>query len=140
MEGLMQDSPLVVTRILDYAARFHGEQTVVSWRAEGGTIEVPYRDLHRRARLCSLALKGLGVRSVGAALLCRRAALRLPPPSCTVAPHAQRAPESTRMLRRKQGVEASLGLRVVPGRGQCAWGAAARTRATQPAFAFLHPH
>ena len=26
MKGLMQDSPLVVTNILDYAAKWHGEQ------------------------------------------------------------------------------------------------------------------
>lgn len=61
----MQDWPLIVNRALDYAARFHAEQTVVSWAPEldGGRMrEVTYLDLHRRSRLCSLALKGLGVR------------------------------------------------------------------------------
>ena len=54
--------PLLVTNILDHAAKWHGEQQVVSVSVEG-TVEVSsYRQCHERARLCALALKRLGVR------------------------------------------------------------------------------
>lgn len=64
MNGLMQKHPLVVNHVLDYAAKFHGEQTVATWMPEtpGQTQTVTYKDLHTRSKLCSLALKSLGVR------------------------------------------------------------------------------
>ena len=62
MHGLMQDWPLVVTNILDYAAKFHGEQEVITCTAEGPTHRYTYADMHRRSKLCALALQRLGVR------------------------------------------------------------------------------
>jgi fatty-acyl-CoA synthase len=62
MRGLMQETPLVVNDILDYAAKFHANQEVVSRMTEGNIVTVTYRELHVRAQQCALALKQLGVR------------------------------------------------------------------------------
>ena len=62
MQGLMQDYPLVVTSILDYAAKFHAEQEVITSTVEGETHRYTYADMHRRSQMCSLALWKLGVR------------------------------------------------------------------------------
>ena len=62
MKGLMQDYPLVVNSILDYAAKFHGEQEVISCTVEGGVHQYTYADMHKRSQLCALALHKLGVR------------------------------------------------------------------------------
>ena len=58
----MQSQPLVVTSILDHAARWHGEQEVVSVTVEGAVEVSTYRQCHERSRLCALALTSLGVR------------------------------------------------------------------------------
>lgn len=60
----MQQQPLLVTSILDYAAKFHSEAEIVSVGGdEPGRVDVSnYRQLAERARLCALALKRLGVR------------------------------------------------------------------------------
>lgn len=62
MKGLMQDWPLVVNSILDYAAKFHGEQEVITCTVEGPVHRCTYADMHRRSQLCALAMKRLGVR------------------------------------------------------------------------------
>ena len=62
MHGLMQDWPLVVTNILDYAAKWHGEQEVITCTAEGPIHRYTYADMHRRSQLCALALQRLGLR------------------------------------------------------------------------------
>ncbi|GBF88992.1 long-chain fatty acid-ligase [Raphidocelis subcapitata] len=59
--GTMQRWPLVVTDLIEYAARWHGEQEVVSKNVEGATVITTYRDMRDRARLCALALTELGV-------------------------------------------------------------------------------
>ena len=61
MRGLMQDWPLVVNSILDYAAKFHGEQEVITCTVEGPVHRYTYADMHRRSQLCALAMKKLGV-------------------------------------------------------------------------------
>ncbi|CAL8464297.1 g3832 [Coccomyxa elongata] len=62
MRGLLQDHPLLVTKILDYAAKWHGEQAVVSRMIDGSVVRTTYRELHDRSSLCTLALQRLGVR------------------------------------------------------------------------------
>lgn len=62
MDGLMQDYPLVLNSILDYASKFHAEQEVVTCTLEGGVHRYTYADMHKRAQLCSLALHHLGIR------------------------------------------------------------------------------
>jgi hypothetical protein len=58
----MQQWPLVVPHILDHAARWHGEQTVVCRTTEGPMTVSTYTEVQERARLCALALRALGVR------------------------------------------------------------------------------
>ena len=60
----MSSSQLRVTGLLDYAARCHAEQQVMSYSETGVLQRCTYRDMHRRAQLCAIALKYLGVRSV----------------------------------------------------------------------------
>ncbi|KAK9835417.1 hypothetical protein WJX81_008061 [Elliptochloris bilobata] len=62
MKGLMMSDSLLVTRILDYAARWHPEQEVICRTTEGPIEASTWKDVHRRARQCSLALRKLGVR------------------------------------------------------------------------------
>jgi acyl-CoA synthetase (AMP-forming)/AMP-acid ligase II len=50
MRGLMQDFPLLVHRVLDYAARWHGSTEVVSRSVEGPIHRTTYAELDRRAR------------------------------------------------------------------------------------------
>lgn len=58
----MQSWPLRVGAILDHAAKWHGEQEVISCNVEGDVSRSTYRQVHERARLCALALRRLGVR------------------------------------------------------------------------------
>ena len=61
--GLMQSGwKLTVPSLLDHAARWHGEQEIVSRTPEGPTVIYTYAEMHRRAQLCALALQGTGIR------------------------------------------------------------------------------
>lgn len=72
MLGHMQDWPLVVTKILDYAAKSHGEQEVITCTAEGPVHQYTYADMHIRSQSCALALQQLGVRYARrCSLLCK---------------------------------------------------------------------
>jgi len=62
MLGLMQDWPLTVDKILDHAARWHGEVEIVSRSVEGPIVRTTYAQVHERARRLSGALAGLGVK------------------------------------------------------------------------------
>ena len=55
MKGPMQDWPLLVHRVLDHAARWHGEREVISRTVEGPMHREPYRDLDRRPRALARA-------------------------------------------------------------------------------------
>jgi 3-(methylthio)propionyl---CoA ligase len=61
MLGLMQDTPLVLSSLIDYAARFHGDVEVVS-RTPTGTVErSTYARVAARSRRLAAALRSLGV-------------------------------------------------------------------------------
>ena len=60
MQGLMQDWPLTVDRIIDHANRFHGDREIVTRTVEGPIHRCTYKDIHLRARKLSQALKKLG--------------------------------------------------------------------------------
>ena len=63
MQGLMQDWPLTVDRILEHARRWHPDRQVVSRRVEDGVVErIGYAELYDRAKKLTNALKALGVR------------------------------------------------------------------------------
>ena len=61
MLGLMQDWPLTVDRILEHAARWHGEREIVTRSIEGPIVRTTYGEMELRARRLSKALQGLGV-------------------------------------------------------------------------------
>ena len=50
MLGLMQDWPLLVHKIIDHAALYHGDREVVSRSVEGPIVRTNYREVARRAR------------------------------------------------------------------------------------------
>ncbi|WP_374571470.1 long-chain-fatty-acid--CoA ligase [Phenylobacterium sp.] len=62
MQGLMQDWPLTVDRILDHAKAWHGDREVVSRSVEGPIVRTTYGQLHERAKRLSNALLALGVK------------------------------------------------------------------------------
>jgi fatty-acyl-CoA synthase len=62
MLGLMQDWPLLCHRIIEHAARVHGQQEVVTRSVEGPIHRTNYRDIHERALKVSQALDREGVR------------------------------------------------------------------------------
>jgi fatty-acyl-CoA synthase len=62
MQGLMQDWPLTVDRILDHAARWHGGREVVTRSIEGPIVRTTWGEIHGRAKRLSNALLDLGIR------------------------------------------------------------------------------
>ncbi|MGB3809380.1 MAG: 3-(methylthio)propionyl-CoA ligase [Parvibaculum sp.] len=62
MKGLMQNWPLRVSTIIDHAARFHGDQEIVTRTVEGPITRTTYRAVHLRARKVAQALTRLGVK------------------------------------------------------------------------------
>jgi acyl-CoA synthetase (AMP-forming)/AMP-acid ligase II len=57
MKGLMQDWPLLVHRLLDHAATWHGERTITSRTVEGAIHRQTYKDTDLRARQLGSAAK-----------------------------------------------------------------------------------
>ncbi len=62
MLGLMQEWPLLCHKILDYAARQHGNREIVSRSVEGPIVRTNYRDLRRRALKVAQQLERDGFR------------------------------------------------------------------------------
>src|SRR3990167_2329846 len=61
MQGLMQDWPLTVDKIIDHAKAWHGGREVVSRSVEGPIVRTTYAQIHARAQRVSNALLALGV-------------------------------------------------------------------------------
>jgi 3-(methylthio)propionyl---CoA ligase len=61
MQGLMQDWPLTVDRILDHARATAGRREVVSRSVEGPIVRTTYAGVHDRAKRLSSALLALGI-------------------------------------------------------------------------------
>ncbi len=61
MQGLMQDWPLTVDKILDHAKAWHGGREIVSRSVEGPIVRTTYAEVHERAKRVSNALLGLGI-------------------------------------------------------------------------------
>ncbi|MCP1337469.1 long-chain-fatty-acid--CoA ligase [Futiania mangrovi] len=61
MLGLMQDWPLLCTKILDHAATYHGGRPVVTRTVEGPIHRTTYADIHLRARKVAQALVRDGI-------------------------------------------------------------------------------
>jgi acyl-CoA synthetase (AMP-forming)/AMP-acid ligase II len=62
MLGLMQDTPLVLSSLIDHAARVHGSVEVVSRTGSGAIVRSDYRNIARRARRLAAAIRRLEVR------------------------------------------------------------------------------
>ena len=61
MQGLMQDWPLTVDKILDHAKAWHGGREIVSRSVEGPIVRTTYAEVYERAKRVSNALLGLGI-------------------------------------------------------------------------------
>ncbi len=59
MLGLMQNQPLLISSLIDFAERHHGDAEIVSRRVEGDIHRYTYRDVARRARQVAGALDAL---------------------------------------------------------------------------------
>jgi 3-(methylthio)propionyl---CoA ligase len=59
MLGLMQSQPLLISGLIDFAERHHGDAEIVSRRVEGDIHRYTYRDSARRARQVANALDSL---------------------------------------------------------------------------------
>jgi fatty-acyl-CoA synthase len=62
MLGLMQDWPLLVHKIIDHAALYHGDREVVTRSIEGPIHRTNYREIGRRARKVADALDRFGIK------------------------------------------------------------------------------
>ena len=61
MLGSMQEWPLLVWRLIDHAAQYHGAREIVSLRVEGDEHRTNWREVRARAKQAAQALAGLGV-------------------------------------------------------------------------------
>ncbi len=62
MHGLMMDQPLLISSIIDFAARYNGAAEVVSRNVDGTIHRTTWDEIARRARRMANALTALGVR------------------------------------------------------------------------------
>jgi fatty-acyl-CoA synthase len=60
MKSTMQDSPLLISRILLSGTRLHADQEVVTWTADGAR-RMSYADVGTQAAQLANALRGLGI-------------------------------------------------------------------------------
>ncbi len=62
MLGLMQDRPLLITTIMEYATLYHKDCEVVTKAVEGGIHRITYREIVQRSAKLAHALKKLGLK------------------------------------------------------------------------------
>ncbi|MBS0452284.1 MAG: long-chain-fatty-acid--CoA ligase [Proteobacteria bacterium] len=62
MHGLMQDRPLIISSLIEHAARFHPRTEIVSRLPEGGTHRTDWAGVRRTACQVANALGALGVK------------------------------------------------------------------------------
>ncbi|CAN1516707.1 3-(methylthio)propionyl-CoA ligase [Limnohabitans sp. B9-3] len=61
MLGLMQDQPLLISNMIEYADRHHGDGEIVSRRIEGDIHRYTWSDVARRSRQVANALDGMNL-------------------------------------------------------------------------------
>src|SRR5471030_2875928 len=61
MRGLMMDRPLLVSSLIEYAGRYHGDTEIVTRAVEGGIRRSDYAAAERRARQLAKVFARLGV-------------------------------------------------------------------------------
>jgi len=62
MFGLMQDQPLLISSLIEHAARFHPHSEIVSRTCEGPAVRLTYSELRARAAKLANALLRMGVK------------------------------------------------------------------------------
>lgn len=62
MFGLMMQQPLLISSLIRYADRFHGDTEIVSRRVEGDIHRTTYHEVHERARRLAHVLVSRGVK------------------------------------------------------------------------------
>jgi 3-(methylthio)propionyl---CoA ligase len=62
MLGLMQDRPLLISQIIDFAAASYPDVEIVSRTVEGPIHRYGYKDAHKRSKQIAEALQGLGIK------------------------------------------------------------------------------
>jgi len=62
MLGLMQDRPLLISQIIDYAGRYYPDVEIVARTVEGPIHRYGYKDALRRSKQVAEALQGLGIK------------------------------------------------------------------------------
>ena len=62
MLGLMQDRPLLISQIIDYAAAAYPDVEIVTRTVEGPIHRYGYKDAQKRAKQLAEALQGLGIK------------------------------------------------------------------------------
>ena len=61
MRGLMQERPLLISSLIEYAETYHGDTEIVSKTVESDLHRYTYRECHRRSKKLANALSRLGV-------------------------------------------------------------------------------
>ncbi len=62
MLGLMQDRPLLISQIIDFAGRYYPDVEIVTRTVEGPIHRYGYKDALKRSKQVAEALQGLGIR------------------------------------------------------------------------------
>jgi fatty-acyl-CoA synthase len=62
MLGLMQDRPLLISQMIDFAAAYYPKVEIVTRTVEGPIHRYGYRDAAKRAKQLAEALQGLGIK------------------------------------------------------------------------------
>ena len=62
MLGLMQDRPLLISQIIDFAGRYYPDVEIVTRTVEGPIHRYGYKDAAKRAKQLAEALQGLGIK------------------------------------------------------------------------------
>src|SRR3546814_7470973 len=62
MLGLIQDRPLLISSLIEYAALYHGDTEIVTRTVEGPIHRYGYRGLRDRSKQLANALTKLGVK------------------------------------------------------------------------------
>jgi fatty-acyl-CoA synthase len=63
MRALMQETPLLISSLIEYAGRYHGDGQIVSRLADGSIHTTNWAEIHTRAKKLASALRALGVKA-----------------------------------------------------------------------------
>ena len=62
MQGLMTDKPLLISSLIDHAARYHGDTEIVSCNTDGTIDRSNYKEVNIRAKKLAQSLIKLGIK------------------------------------------------------------------------------